>query len=306
MLDTTMKAREALSTEKFDFPVAMKPMFIPGADGVLQEVPEDMRRAVVREDTGEVLATVGSKYEITEHKAAFDAVSEALLGSDLDLSRVEVEDGIFEGGARARRSIIVPAHVVQPRVGDRMRFKMDLFNSVDGGWAFRTEFGYFRLVCLNGMVSADFRAGIYARHTSVIDPEALAKQISARLGMMQQDEETFRIWAHRKVSEEAASWFFSETLAKVSRRGLEDDVNKTLHQKLMIAFNRERDHTVYGLWNAMTWWSTHEPIPRGAEHNVRLNRENAVATAMRSAAFDEIVEGRNKIGADVEDAQIIA
>lgn len=283
-------APEALSTEKYDFEIEKQPLFTRSPDGDMMMVDSDIQQAVVREDTGQVLATVGPRYEITRHKDAFDAISQALLESGMDLTGMEVRDGLYENGSRARRTIIIPQIHVEPAVGDRMHFKLDAFNSVDGRWAFRNEFGYYRLACLNGMVTAEFAAGIYAKHTSVIDVEAISKRLQTALEMVEKDEATFAAWTKIKVSEAQAGWFFAQTLAKVARRGMEDDVNKTLHARLMSRFNAERA-TVYGLWNAMTAWSSHEPIPRGAEHNVRLNREQAVARAMGSRQFGEIIDG---------------
>jgi len=91
-------------------------------------VPPSMARCIVRTDTNEVLGVHGSKYKAIKHddvvNSVMDAVSQSNVSKDYD-TKIEV----FDNGAKLRGTIDFSDLVMEPAVGDYVRFRVQFFNS---------------------------------------------------------------------------------------------------------------------------------------------------------------------------------
>ena len=125
------------------------------------DVPQSMSRCIVRTDTNEVLGVHGSKYKAIKHddvvNSVMDAVSQSNVSKDYD-TKIEV----FDNGAKLRGTIDFADLVMEPAVGDYVRFRVQFFNSYDSSWAFQQSAFGLRLWCLNGCTHADTVANTWA------------------------------------------------------------------------------------------------------------------------------------------------
>ena len=98
------------------FPVETQPIF--DRNGV--EIPGN--QAVVRTDTNDVLGVHGSRYQIVSHDDVVNSIMDAV--KEVDLSKDYTFDvKIADGGRKMRGEVLFNNLVVQPAVGDIVKFR---------------------------------------------------------------------------------------------------------------------------------------------------------------------------------------
>ena len=106
----------------WEFDVEMQPVFDKHGE------PIKGSQHVVRTDTNQSLGVHGSRYKMVRHddvvNSILDSVSSANLSDDYNCN-VEV----LEDGRKLRGEILFNDLVVEPTVGDYVKFKVDFFNS---------------------------------------------------------------------------------------------------------------------------------------------------------------------------------
>jgi hypothetical protein len=278
-------------------------------------VDADKGRGVYRSDTGELLSIVGRNHKIIDHMDvvmpvldSFEAQGYQVMEREPDLHSLydlKGKKGVFvtastsADGAMMRTDIIC-GDFVEPKPSmrqyrhtdgrDTMFHRVTLLNSHDGSTAVHCNTSYLRLVCLNGMVRADWTASARAKHTSGVQIEALRAKIANAARMMASDADMFSHYASTKVSVEQATEFFERTIAKLAPGSVgKSPFSESLVAQLVENFKRE-DQTAWGLWNAMTQWSTHGPRRESAGSlTTTLARESRVALAMRTKEWEAIL-----------------
>lgn len=242
-------------------------------------VPAKVARGVARSDTGQIIGVAGSRYTPVCHNDVIAAMENAFIDCDVDPAGVTRTAEMHENGAKIAVSYTLNRHVIEPKVGDRMKLRFTLRTSHNSTWGVNVRISYLRLVCLNGMVRPEFTAGVYGRHTSGFSVHTFQRQIATAISLMQEDEDRFADYATTRVGYDDARWFFEQTIARRPNWTYDKLVDTLMEQ-----FVRE-DQTVWGIYNTLTWWSTHNKSTRGAEHNALVRREERVAQALRSTEF---------------------
>jgi len=118
------------------FPVSLQPVFV-GDEG---SQAADFH-AVVREDTGAVLAIHRGSYKLVPNRAIFEPFEEAIAQSGIALDGITVEEGIAYAGRTVVREYTFPTVTLEPRVGDVVEFKLKVLNSVRRGSRLSNCFG---------------------------------------------------------------------------------------------------------------------------------------------------------------------
>ena len=115
-------------------------------------------------------------------------------------------DRIYEEGARVHRTIYF--HDLQDlsttRDGnlDRVRCRMDMFNSVDMSWALQIFSGAYRDLCRNTLVFGGEKAYHQRKiHRGSVSPEAMIAKATMGLEMWQGQRETMDKWRNAKLSQ---------------------------------------------------------------------------------------------------------
>jgi hypothetical protein len=132
------------------------------------------------------------------HDKLFAEQARQLADSDLPTDNVTVLDRIYHHGKRVHRTVIFDDldHVVTNRggVSDRVRCRMDIFNSVDLSWAFQVFSGAYRDLCRNTLVFGGEKSYHQRKvHRGTLSPEAMIAKATNGLEMWPELGET--MWA---------------------------------------------------------------------------------------------------------------
>ena len=242
-----------------DFPVALRPLY-HRVNGSLAAVPG--RRAVIREDTGEALGVVSSRYTLVPHGKLLSMADEATRHLDVG----EVPRGVYvdRNGARLRAlyKFTTLAQGVTP--DDAVCPCLKIQNTYDGTSRITVHIGAFRFVCTNLAVGGGgaFAGGFMAVHQGEIPIEDVAKQLAGYLGRFGEILGLYRSWRERPLDREA----LGQILEPLPKR-----VADSIRQRV----EAEKDESVYAAYNAATRCATHEMRSAASAFRVlnHLNRQ---------------------------------
>ena len=277
--------------QQWAFPVELYNLWaVPEVEGGTDiEVPPLMRKAVVRTDTSEVLGTVGSKYKIVKHddvvNSVMDAVSQANISKDCTFN-VKVIDN----GAKLRGTILFNDLVIEPDVGDYVKFQVQFYNSYDGSWSFQQSAMGHRLFCKNGCADLDTVATTISKHTSGVSVKGSASKIERGLESFFTKRARWQEWMRTPVSNETAENFFRFALCKLKGNTSKDRFNEKRLNDLMGLWHTDAGklgRNKWALYNAMTYWASHTGMTKAPEV-VGRDRERQVINAMRSESYQSL------------------
>ena len=117
------------------------------------EMKAEGKKAIIRSDTGEFIGNHSERYKTVPHYSLYKKHSEKLFSNkNIDCDNVDIIDATWDNGAKARRTIHFKEHNYKVKEGDIVQLRTDIFNSLDGSWAFQTFTGAYRSLCLNTLV----------------------------------------------------------------------------------------------------------------------------------------------------------
>lgn len=247
--------------DEWDFPVETYNLWaVSELENVTDvEVPQNMARAIVRTDTNKVLGVHGSKYTAIKHddvvNSVLDAVADANLSKDIDYNIEVIEDG-----AKLRGSILFNDLVIEPDVGDYVKFQVLFYNSYDGSWSFQQSARGYRLWCKNGCADIDTIASTVSKHTKGISVEGSASKITAGLDAFFKKKDIWQEWMKTPVSRQMAEDFFKQTLCNIKSKTSTMRWNESRLNTLMRLWDDDSNKlgkNKWALYNAMTYWSSH-------------------------------------------------
>tara|TARA_B100001093_G_scaffold28433_1_gene24893 strand:+ start:28 stop:876 length:849 start_codon:yes stop_codon:yes gene_type:complete len=275
---------DGLILNDWDFPVQEMDLWATSnLEGVPDiEVPRHIQRAIVRTDTNQVLGTVGKSYKIEKHEdvisSIFDAVNNANISKDYT-SNIQV----YDNGAKMKGSIMFNDMVIEPSVGDYIKFQVLFYNSYDGSWAVQQSAMGYRLFCKNGCADKDTIAKTVAKHTLNGDLKASASKIEHGAQRFFHNQARYRIWINTPVSDLVAETFFKAHICKMPSRTSEPRWNKKDLERLMTLWGQNKMEVganKWALYNTCTYWSTHTQDFK-APANLTRARENIISKAMK-------------------------
>ena len=265
--------------EKVDpfFPVALSPVH---ANWNTQSVQSDYQ-AVVRTDTGTVLGIHGPGYKLVTNKETFDAFDIALNDSHLALDNYSYKDALSYDGARAVRTYVFPNHILVVKIDDYINLRLQITNSYDGSSAFCVILSGYRLICTNGAVIGDSFMHSVSRHTKGFDISDLISRLQTSVDTYQSVGNKWRSWARRFITEDEVK----DVLQHLP------GINDKLSERLLELYHAEQGltgPTVWAFYNALTSYSTHDPVRASNQANrssIVLQRENRVRSLLNSDSF---------------------
>jgi hypothetical protein len=286
--------------EKFSLLQVMEDWDDAGFDK-LSKVPKDIGVGLRRKDTKQVLGIVSDNYSITQYDEIVNGVEEALALAQVDTTDAEFTTEVHDGGAKLELRAKFPAHAMSMRDGsDVVEPEFCFRSSHNGTWANNGMMGLWRHSCFNTLVSGDKLAYVYGRHTKNFNVPAFASKIQkAGEFISGTGLDRMRDWYDTTITRDEAINLFTKTLAvrtnNVSRK---KEHNKVMLSNLMKIFDEENRHlhgkglyegysernkgTLWSAYNAATYWSSHPNSKRGADHNVKVNREDRVRKMLHS------------------------
>lgn len=242
-------------------------------------------QAIVRTDTRQIIAVHGVRYKLVKNEEVFKPFDDLVRSTkNLDTNGMRIVDQTSYIGGRTIRSYIFPEHRIQigrGRSKDKVEMRLNVINSYDGSTNMRFNLGGFRIVCANGMVIGDEVANYTSRHTSGFSVMELKHRIAASLDNFLQVGEQWRLWARTPCTDKKALAVMTKIAGK----------SEKLLADLMMFWDLEKaklGDTMWALFNAMTYWSTHYGIRPHASDNasaVVLDREARIQRILKSDEF---------------------
>lgn len=270
--------------DKWAFPVEAQPIFDRHGNEIAGS------QAVVRTDTNDVLGVHGSRYQIVPHDDVVNSIMDAVKEADLSHDYT-VDIRTADGGRKLRGEILFNNLVVQPAVGDIVKFRVSFFNSYDGSWSFSQAADGLRLWCLNGCTTPMGTARSKFKHTQSISVDGSAKKIASGLDTFMNNQELWQNWMSVQVTDQMAEMFFKTTIARsASRQQLTHKSNERQLEKLLGIWaneHRQLGRNKWALYNCMTYWASHTSDLKNPEV-ARRNREDAIAKAMNHKRWHDL------------------
>lgn len=244
--------------------------------------PDTGLSAIVREDTDTVLAVHSKRYALTPNEVVFNALDRIIKRSNaLDTNGMDITDRVAYAGGKTVRQYTFPEHRVETRQGDFTELRLTAVNSYDGSTNLNVKMGGYRLACLNGMSSGDWFGEFKNRHTSMFSTEEMGVYLQNALNNFINLGHVWRKWAETFITPEAVrDWLFQ--FAKGSKR---------LADLLYCYYEREArsmGSTLWALFNALTFWATHEQVKKSAQANfaaAQQERDRRVSRALTGKGF---------------------
>jgi phage/plasmid-like protein (TIGR03299 family) len=259
-------ADEMLQIAGLDWKVGAYPMTIQrGGKGAA--VPN--HHAIVREDNGVVLGVQTRHWTPIQNTEAFRPVDDLVRAGEARYTG----GGIIDGGARVWVRVALNRQG-DVTVGDVVRGNLFFVNGHDGGCAYRGVEQFERLVCLNGMTSAESLRMFSRRHVQSITSAQVAGEVRSAmersLAGFGRALAAYRALVKKRMTEEAARAFVRSLFpapkpeAKIAQRNLDAKVDAILHAALTSPGHDLPGvrGTAWGLLNGVTYYVDHV---RGAE-----------------------------------------
>lgn len=279
----------------YDFPVEVVPLVAQTRNtygNVTQDypVPSSMQRAIVRTDTGDVLGTHGGAYQMIRHGEVVDKMEQAARNSNRLSRDYTHTQRVFENGAKMRGTIAFNDLVIEPQVGDYIKFHVDYTNSYDGAWSIMIKAEGYRLWCSNGCANPKALSFDRNKHTSGFSLAGTQGKINNAITGFFDSEGIWQKYATQSVSQLEAETFLKATLCKRASNTTQVKVNESKLEKLMGLFRVESNKlgsNKWALYNAMTYWSSHAQ-DANHPHRAEILRHAEVSKAIQTSRWDGI------------------
>jgi len=143
------------------------------------------------------VGVVSKNYRLLDHHQLLRAI-QSMANRKLDLENVLVVGEWTIHGERAHFSIIFPPeeHFTVGTVGneDEMRFRIEVFNSVDGSCRLMAIAGWLRFVCTNGLIIGTALMQLKKQHRQQLEVEELGRRIGEAIESTWSDKAQFQRW----------------------------------------------------------------------------------------------------------------
>ena len=276
----------------YDFPVEVLELEAISRDGQIgkdnYKVPPSMQKAIVRTDTGAVLGTHGGAYQMITHTEVVDKMEQAARNSERLTRDFTHTQQVYENGAKMRGTIAFNDLVIEPQVGDYIKFHVDYTNSYDGAWSIMIKAEGYRLWCSNGCASPKALSFNRNKHTSGFSLQGTQAKINNAINGFFDSKGTWQKYATQPVSELEAETFLKATLCKRNSNTSEVKVNETKFQKLMGLYWYESNklgQNKWALYNALTYWSSHTE-DANHPHRAEVLRHAEVSKAIQTSRWN--------------------
>ena len=277
----------------YDFPVEVVPLVaVKEIHGGWKQrdypVPSSMQRAIVRTDTGDVLGTHGGAYQMIRHGEVVDKMEQAARNSDRLSRDYTHTQQVFENGAKLRGTIAFNDLVIEPQVGDYIKFHVDYTNSYDGAWSIMIKAEGYRLWCSNGCASPKALSFNRNKHTSGFSLAGTQAKIDNAITGFFDSQGIWQKYATQSVMPIEAETFLKATICKRSTNTTQVKVNESKLEKLMGYYRNESaklGKTKWALYNALTYWSSHAE-DANHPHRAEILRHSEVSKAIQTSRWD--------------------
>lgn len=153
------------------------------------------------------VGVVSKNYRLVDHHQVLRTVQQALTDNRLDLASLHVRAQWTIHGERAHFSILFPQEerftMDVAGAKDQMRFRIEVFNSVDGSCRLMSVAGWLRLVCSNGLIVGTALMQLQQQHRQQLQVEELGRLVREVVRATGNDKDIFRWWLSTPIKNEA-------------------------------------------------------------------------------------------------------
>ena len=170
-----------MNLQAFCFPVCERTVAVDNSKALLIDLDnqstflENGYKAIVREDTNQVISIVKDTYQIVKNSDLIDQLLRQLATCGHSF-RID-ESHSFVSNERMRLQVTFPELKLRDRDSD-IALSAFIHNSYDQSEGVRFYFGAIRAICSNGMVFGEILSKYYSRHTSGFSFEDLSAKLS--------------------------------------------------------------------------------------------------------------------------------
>ena len=303
-----------LDVSAFDMPIKKvinPPITLPNIDGIQTPTLMDDQVVVYRPDTMDILGRSRSKkYKVVEPTKLYTAHAKKLLEqNNLPLSDVIVDDYVYEGGRKQKRTVTLPSLTKEMTDGSKVSMRSDIFNSVDMSWLYQAFAGAYRDLCRNSLVFGGQRMyHIKQKHTTGLNVLSTLKSVGNTFKLFNENKELMDKMLKQEISVKAMAHILANNICKKkeSSKKLLDDTSISVNYKLLDYFidkiegeSGNLGYTVWNLYNALTHRSTHiddtfERLDdKGLAHEIKMTRADSKVHTARTKREDKVREFMN-------------
>ena len=302
-----------LDVSAFDMPIKKvinPPITLPNIDGIQTPTLMDDQVVVYRPDTMDILGRSRSKkYKVVEPTKLYTAHAKKLLEQkDLPLSDVIVDDYVYEGGRKQKRTVTFPS-LTKRIENSEVAMRSDIFNSVDMSWMYQAFAGAYRDLCRNSLVFGGQRMyHIKQKHTTGLNVLSTLKSVGNTFQLFNENSELMDKMLKQEISLKTMAHILANNICKKKENSkkLLDDTSISVNYKLLDYFidkieqeSGNLGYTVWNLYNALTHWSTHiddtfERLDdKGVAKEIKMSRAGSKEHTARTKREDKVREFMN-------------
>ena len=164
------------------------------------------------------VGVVSKNYRLVDHHQILRSIQQPLASRGLDLEKVRVVAEWTIHGERAHVSVIFPPEerftMGTVENSNEMRFRIEIFNSVDGSCRLTAIAGWLRFVCSNGLIIGTALMQLRQQHRRQLEVEEIGRLVGEAIESTRSDKSLFERWMSVKVNKSVlVSWIDQEVCA---------------------------------------------------------------------------------------------
>ena len=148
------------------------------------------------------IGIVSKNYRLVDHHQVLQTVQDALLDNKIDPGAVQARARWTPYGERAHFSLLLPEEgrfTFSPSDGDEMRFRIEVYNSVEGSCRFMAVAGWLRFVCSNGLIVGSALMDLRQQHRQQLQIEDFGKLLRGSVESAGNDKNVCESWLRQRV-----------------------------------------------------------------------------------------------------------
>jgi hypothetical protein len=205
----------------------------------LKKLPEFQKKKVILwEDNQQLINVASNNYTIIPHMQAVEAVRTAIQDFYGETPEVGVET--FKEGARVKVTFEMPwvEPILFDQTGELINVNLTMFNSYDGGWAFKCLLSAFMFQGCNTALIGSNIGQIKMKHMPFMKDRSLGEKID---GLLKKSQEVKGIWDawHNEILESEQIQQMADTVrgGNFSAKHLSPIVNNKVPRSKWAVYN---------------------------------------------------------------------
>jgi len=294
VVDKEQTAEKAIELAQLDYEVKKVNMFYGDKLSELQKVDE--KKAIIREDTREILGITTDKYKIVQNKNAF-SFFDVVVGEG---QAIYHSAGALGKGERIWILAKLPNDIII-NSEDKVEKYLCLTNSHDGKSSLRMYFTPVRVVCQNtlNMSMSDAKNGISIRHSG--DIKSKINQAREILGISinyyNQFSETIKKFETIDMQKETLNAYFDKVLNINDEEEMSTRKENQKHDLLCLFENGKgqklgNKHSLWKAYNSITEYVDHKRTVKNVVKNPS-NKLNSIwfgsGAKLKEKAYKEAI-----------------